>query len=154
MQSISVSDFNFTPPAKSNLSPPQPIYTGHGCGSKNILLRLKPFAFLVRFLLSHRFEIMENSKRSTEEALNGVASSCQCLHHQEGATCDASTAPGHRANSVQPLGSSSSTTRRQLPCYLRRWIDNDDLLASIDQAGQNLTDCLSFVESALTMVRF
>ena len=62
---------------------------GHDGGSKNILLRLKPFVFLVRFLLSHRFEIMENSKRSTKEALNGSAPSSQCLCRQEGATWDA-----------------------------------------------------------------
>ena len=42
---------------------------------------------------------------------------------------------------------------RQLPCYPRRWVDNDDLLASIDRHGQNLADCLSLVESALAMVR-
>ena len=58
------------------------------------------FAFLVWFLLSHRFEIIKNSKRSAEEALNGSASSCQFLHHKEGATRDALTTSGHRANSV------------------------------------------------------
>ena len=109
--------------------------------------------FLVWFLLSHRFEIMENNKRSAEEALNGAASSRQRLHHQEGATHDPLTALGYRADSVQPSGFSSSTARRQLPCYLRRGIDNDDLLASIDRHGQNLVDCLSLVESALAMVR-
>ena len=82
---------------------------------------------------------MENSKRSTEEALHGAASSCQRLHHQEGATRDALTASGYRANSVQPLRFSSSTIRHQLP-YLRRRIDNDDLLTSIDRHGQNLED--------------
>ena len=46
----------------------------HGCGSKNMLLRLKPFVFLVQFLLYHRFEIMEN-KRSAKEARNGAVSS-------------------------------------------------------------------------------
>jgi len=109
--------------------------------------------FLVRFLLSHRFEIMENSKRSVEEALHGAASLHQRLHHQEGATYDALTALGHRADSVQPSRFSSSTARHQLPCYLRRWVDNDDLLASIDRHGQNLADCLSLAESALAMVR-
>ena len=39
--------------------------------------------------------------------------------------------------------------RRPLPCYLRKRIDNDDLMASIDQASQKLTDSLSVVESAL-----
>ena len=126
---------------------------GHGYGSKNNLLHLKPFVSLVRFLLSHRFEIMENSKRSAEEALNGAASSRQRLCHQEGATCDAPTTSGHRADSVQPSGFSSSTARRQLPCYSRSRINNDNLLASIDRAGQNLTDCLSPAESALAMVR-
>ena len=96
---------------------------------------------------------MENNKRSAEETLNGSASSRQRLHHQEGATHDALTALGHRADSVQPSRFSSSIARRQLPCYPRRWIDNDDLSASIDWAGQNLADCLSLVESALAMVR-
>ena len=96
---------------------------------------------------------MENSKRSTEEALNGSASSRQRLHRQEGATRDAPTASGHRANSVRSLGFSSSTARCQLPCYPRRWIDNDDLLASIDRHGQSLDECLSLVELALAMVR-
>ena len=73
---------------------------GHGCGSKNIQLCLKPFVFLVWFPLSHWFEVMENSKRSAEEALNGAMSSRQHLHHQEGATHDPFTTSGHRANSV------------------------------------------------------
>jgi hypothetical protein len=34
-----------------------------------------------------------------------------------------------------------------------RWIDNDDLLASIDRHGQSLAKCLSLTESALAMVR-
>ena len=34
-----------------------------------------------------------------------------------------------------------------------RWIDNDDLLASIDRHGQSLAECLSLAESALAMVR-
>jgi len=46
-----------------------------------------------------------------------------------------------------------SIVRRQLPSYLRRQIDNDDLLASIDRAGQNLADCISLTKSALAMVR-
>ena len=96
---------------------------------------------------------MENSKRSAEEAHSGSASSCQRLHCQEGATRDAPTALGHRVDSAQPLGFSSSTAHRQLPYYPRRWIDNDDLLASIDRHGQGLAECLSLVESTLAMVR-
>ena len=134
-RSVFVSDFNFTPSAKSIFSPSRAIYTGHGYGSKNILLRLKPFVFLVRFLLSHRFEILENSKRSAEEALNEPTSSRQRLHRQESTTHGAPTASGNRADSVRPLGSSSLIARCQLPCYQRRWIDNDDLLASIDRHG-------------------
>ena len=49
-----------------------------------------------------------------------------------------------------PLRSSSSTTHRPLPRYQRRQINNDDLITSIDQVGQKLTDCLSIMESALT----
>ena len=96
---------------------------------------------------------MENNKRFAEKALNGPASSCQRLHRQEGTIRDAPTASGDRADSVWPLGSSSLTAHRQLPCYQRRWIDNDDLLASIDQHGQSLAECLSLIESALAMVR-
>jgi len=102
-------------------------------------------------LLSYRFEVMENIKRSAEEAFNGSMSPRQRLHHQEGATQDAPIILEHRANSAQLLGSSSSTIHRQLPCYPRRQIDNDDLIASIDQASQKLADCLSIVESALAM---
>ena len=43
----------------------------------------------------------------------------------------------------------SLITRRPLPHYQRRQINNDDLIASIDQVGQKLTDCLSIAESAL-----
>ena len=43
----------------------------------------------------------------------------------------------------------SSTTHRPLPRYQRRQINNDDLIASIDQVGQNLADCLSIAQSAL-----
>ena len=96
---------------------------------------------------------MENSKRFAEEALNRAASSRQHLRHQESATRDALTTLGHRADSVQPSRFSLSIIRHQLPCYPRRRIDNDDLLASIDRHGQNLTDCLSLAESALAMVR-
>ena len=96
---------------------------------------------------------MENSKRSAEEALNGAASSCQRLHHQKGATHDALTDSGHRADSVQPSRFSSSIAHHQLPCYPRMRVDNDDLLASIDRHRQNLTDYLSLIESALAMVR-
>ena len=44
----------------------------------------------------------------------------------------------------------SSTTRRPLPRCERRQINNDNLIASIDQVGQKLADCLSIAESALT----
>ena len=96
---------------------------------------------------------MENSKKFAEEAFNGPASSRQRLHWQEGATRGAPTTSGNETNSVRPLGSSSLIARCQLPCYQRRWIDNDDLLASIDQHGQSLAECLSLAESALAMVR-
>ena len=46
--------------------------------------------------------------------------------------------------------SSSPTTHRPLPRYQRRRINNDDQIASIDQVGQKLADCLSIVKSALT----
>ena len=52
--------------------------------------------------------------------------------------------------SEPPPRSSSPTTRRLLPCYPRKQIDNNDLIASIDQVGQKLADCLSLTESALT----
>ena len=52
--------------------------------------------------------------------------------------------------SEPPPRSSSSTIRRPLPCYQRRQINNDDLIASINQDGQKLADCLSIIESALT----
>ena len=48
-----------------------------------------------------------------------------------------------------PLRSLSSTTCCSLRRYQRRQINNDDLIASIDQVGQKLTDCLSIAESAL-----
>ena len=104
-------------------------------------------------MLSHSFDGMENSKRPAKEVFNSSTSPRQCLHHQEGVTQDAPTVLEHRADSTKLLGSSSSTTHRQLPCYLRRRIDNDDLLASIDRAGQKLTDCLPIAESALAMAR-
>ena len=40
-------------------------------------------------------------------------------------------------------------THRLLPCYQRRQINNDDLIASIDRVGLKLADCLSIAESAL-----
>ena len=49
-----------------------------------------------------------------------------------------------------PPRSSSPTIRRLLPRYSRKQVGNDDLIASIDQVGQKLTDCLSLAESALT----
>ena len=96
---------------------------------------------------------MENVKSFAEEAFNVSVSPRRRLCHQEGVTLEAPTILEHRANSAKLLGSSSSTTRRQLPCYPRRRIDNDNLLASIDRAGQKLADCLSIVESALAMAR-
>ena len=45
---------------------------------------------------------------------------------------------------------SSPTTHRLLPRYLRKQINNDDLIASINQVGQKLADYLSIAESALT----
>ena len=48
---------------------------GYGYGSKNNPLRLNPSSSLVYFLPFRRFEVMENNKRSTEEALNGSTSS-------------------------------------------------------------------------------
>ena len=95
---------------------------------------------------------MENSKRSAEEALTGSASSRQRIHRQEGATCDAPVVLEQRTDSTQPLGSSSAPICRQLPCYLRRPRDNDDLIASIDRTGEKLVDCLAIVESALAIV--
>ena len=96
---------------------------------------------------------MENNKRSAEEALNGSTSSRQRLHRQEGATQDAPIVPEQKADSAQPLGSSSAPIHRQLPRYPRRQIDNDDLLASIDRTDQNLASCLSLAESALAMIQ-
>ena len=52
--------------------------------------------------------------------------------------------------SKPPPRSSSSTIRRPLPRYPRRQINNDDLIASIDQVSKKLVDCLSITESALT----
>ena len=86
-------------------------------------------------------------------ALDGSVTSHQRLHRREGAARDAPTASGHRVDSVQPLGSSLSTVYRQLPCYPRRRVGNDDLLATIDNHGQGLADCLSLVESTLAVAR-
>ena len=52
--------------------------------------------------------------------------------------------------SKPPPRSSSPIIRRPLPRYQRSQINNDDLIASIDQVGQKLADCLSIAESALT----
>ena len=50
----------------------------------------------------------------------------------------------------EPLsGSTSSTTRRSLPHYQRRHVNNDDLIESIDRVGLKLADCLTIAESAL-----
>ena len=96
---------------------------------------------------------MEDSKRSTEEALDGSASLRQRIHHQKGATCDAPIVPEQRADSTRPLGSSSVPIRHQLPCYPRRSRDNDDLIASIDHTSEKLVDCLSIAESALAIIQ-
>ena len=95
---------------------------------------------------------MENNKRSAEEALNRSALSHQRLRRQEDATCGTPIALDQRANSAQPSGSSLAPIRHQLPYYLRRQIDNDDLLASIDWTDQHLANCLSLAESALAMI--
>ena len=51
---------------------------------------------------------------------------------------------------LEPLPRSPSpTTRRPLPRYQRRHINNDDLIESIDRVGLKLADCLSIAESAL-----
>ena len=47
------------------------------------------------------------------------------------------------------LRSPSATTRRPLPRYQRRQINNDDLIESIDRVGLKLADCLSITELAL-----
>ena len=96
---------------------------------------------------------MENSKRPAEEVFIRSASSRQRLHRQEGTTWDAPTVLEQRADSAQPLGLPAASTRRQLPCYQRRWIDNDDFLATIDRHGQGLAKCLSLAESTLAMAR-
>ena len=96
---------------------------------------------------------MENSKRPTEEVLNGSASSRQRLHRWEGATRDVSTAPEHKVDLVQSSRSSSTLTCCQLPSCPRRQIDNDDLIASIDRTDQSLTNCLSLAELALAMIQ-
>ena len=96
---------------------------------------------------------MENSKRPAEEALNGPVSSCQRLHCREGATRDVPIVPEHRVDPAQPSGSSSTLIHRWLPSYLRRQIDNVDLIASIDQTDQSLSNCLSLAESTLAMIQ-
>ena len=96
---------------------------------------------------------MENSKRFPKKVFIRSASSRQRLRRQEGISRDAPAASGNRADSVRPSRPSSSMTCRQPPCHQMRWIDNDDLLASIDRHGQSLAECLSLVESALVMVR-
>ena len=52
--------------------------------------------------------------------------------------------------SEPPPRPSSPTTRRLLPRYSRKQVGNDDLIASIDQVGQKLSDYLSLTKSALT----
>ena len=51
---------------------------------------------------------------------------------------------------LEPLsGSTSSATRRSLPRYRTRHVNNDDLIKSIDRVGLKLADCLSIAKSAL-----
>ena len=93
---------------------------------------------------------MENGKRSAEEVFDGSASPRQHLRNQEDATHDlgwidlhsdvmqdAPIISDHRADPTQPPRLSSSTIRRPLPLYPRKQINNDDLIASIDQVGYN-----------------
>ena len=89
---------------------------------------------------------------SPEKVFIGSASSCQCLHRQEGISRDASAASGNKADSIRPSGPSLLAACHQPPCHQMRRIDNDDLLASIDRHGQSLAECLSLVELALAMV--
>jgi hypothetical protein len=46
------------------------------------------------------------------------------------------------------LGSSSSTTRRQLPRYQGKALDNADLIESIDRLGGGLAEALSLAGAA------
>jgi len=101
---------------------------------------------LVQLLLFHRFEIMENIKRSTEGALDGSSSSRQRTHRQESASCNTSVVPEQTTDSAQLLESSLVPICRQLPR------DNDDLIASIGWTGEKLIDCLSIAELALAII--
>ena len=96
---------------------------------------------------------METSKMSAKGALDGSVTSHQRLHHREGAAYDAPTVSGHSDDSVRPLGSSLSIAYRQLPCYPGQRIGNDDLLTTINSHGQSLAECISLVESTLTVAR-
>jgi len=50
----------------------------------------------------------------------------------------------------EPLpGLSSLATRRSLPRYQRKHVNNDDLIESIDRVSSKLADCLSIAKSAL-----
>ena len=93
---------------------------------------------------------MENGKRSAKEAFDGSVSPRQSLRHHKDVTQDAPIILEHSADSTQLPRSSSSMIRRPLPWYPRKRIDDDDLIASIDRAGQKLADCLSVTKSALT----
>ena len=95
---------------------------------------------------------MENSNRSAEEALDGSTSSHQRILRQEGAPRDVPIIPEQRVDSAQPLGSSSAPICCQLPHYLRRSRDNNDLIASIDRASEKLADCLAIAELDLAIV--
>jgi len=87
---------------------------------------------------------MKNNNTSAEEALDGSTSSRQRILCQEGALRDVPVISDQRADSTQPSGSSSAPICRQLPRYLRRPRDNDDLIASIDWTGEKLADCLAY----------
>ena len=52
--------------------------------------------------------------------------------------------------SEPPPRSLSPTIRLPLPRCPRRQINNDDLIAFIDQVGQKLANCLSIADLALT----
>ena len=53
-----------------------------------------------------------------------------------------------------PLMLPSPTTRCLLPRYSRKQVGNDDMIASINQVGQKLADCLSLSRNRLLPLRF
>ena len=118
-RSISISDFNSITPAKPIFSPPG-LYIRAMAVDRKTTYFVPNLSYLWCDFTFHRFEGMENGKRSAEEAFNGSVSPRRRLRHQEGATQDAPIIPEHRADSAQLLGSSSSTICRAAPCYLRK----------------------------------